>query len=44
MAALKLDADLYRFASRHAIFQVFNLAHIVVDVYAHVPAALHRAH
>ena len=32
MAALKLDADLYRFASRHAIFQVSNLAYFVVDV------------
>jgi hypothetical protein len=32
MAALKLDADLYRFASRHAIFQVSNLAYQVVDV------------
>ena len=32
MAALKLDADLYRFASRHAIFQVSNLAYLVVDV------------
>ena len=31
MAALKLDADLYRFASRHAIFQVSNLAYTVVD-------------
>ena len=31
MAALKLDAELYRFASRHAIFQVSNLAYIVVD-------------
>jgi hypothetical protein len=31
MAALKLDADLYRFASRHAIFQVSNLAYMVVD-------------
>ena len=31
MAALKLDADLYRFASRHAIFQVSNLAYFVVD-------------
>jgi len=32
MAALKLDADLYRFASRHAIFQVSNLAYLGVDV------------
>jgi hypothetical protein len=32
MAALKLDADLYRFASRHAIFQVSNLAYLMVDV------------
>ncbi len=32
MAALKLDADLYRFASRHAIFQVSNLAYFMVDV------------
>jgi hypothetical protein len=32
MAALKLDADLYRFASRHAIFQVSNLAYLLVDV------------
>ena len=32
MAALKLDADLYRFASRHAIFHVSNLAYFVVDV------------
>jgi hypothetical protein len=32
MAALKLDADLYRFASRHAIFQVSNLAYFVIDV------------
>jgi len=31
MAALKLDADLYRFASRHATFQVSNFAYIVVD-------------
>jgi hypothetical protein len=31
MAALKLDADLYRVASRHAIFQVSNFAYIVVD-------------
>jgi hypothetical protein len=39
MAALKLDADLYRFASRHAIFQVSNLAYIVVDA---VRTALRR--
>jgi hypothetical protein len=32
MAALKLDADLYRFAARHAIFQVSNLAYLLVDV------------
>src|SRR5262245_34117137 len=32
MAALKLDADLYRFASRHALFQVSNFAYFVVDV------------
>ena len=32
MAALKLDADLYRFASRHAIFHVSNLAYFMVDV------------
>ena len=32
MAALKLEADLYRFASRHDIFQVSNLAYFVVDV------------
>ena len=32
MAALKLDVDLYRFASRHALFQVSNLAYIGVDV------------
>ena len=32
MTALKLDADLYRFASRHAIFQVSNLAYLLVDV------------
>ena len=31
MAALKLDADLYRFASRHAIFHVSNLAYFAVD-------------
>jgi hypothetical protein len=31
MAALKLDADLYRFASRHALFQVSSLAYSVVD-------------
>jgi len=31
MAALKLDTDLYRFASRHAIFHVSNLAYFVVD-------------
>jgi hypothetical protein len=39
MAALKLDADLYRFASRHAIFQVSNLAYLVVDA---VRTALRR--
>jgi hypothetical protein len=39
MAALKLDADLYRLASRHAIFQVSNLAYIVVDA---VRTALRR--
>ena len=32
MAALKLEADLYRFASRHGLFQVSNLAYFVVDV------------
>jgi hypothetical protein len=32
MAALKLEADLYRLASRNAIFQVSNLAYLVVDV------------
>ena len=32
MAALKLEVDLYRFASRHALFQVSNLAYFVVDV------------
>ena len=32
MAALKLDADLYRFASRHAIFHVSNFAYFMVDV------------
>ena len=31
MAALKLDADLYRFASRHAIFHISNLAYFAVD-------------
>jgi hypothetical protein len=39
MAALKLDADLYRFASRHALFQMSNLAYLVVDV---VRTALRR--
>jgi len=31
MAALKLEADLYRFASSHKLFQVSNLAYLVVD-------------
>jgi hypothetical protein len=39
MAALKLEADLYRFASHHAIFQVSNFAYLVVDV---VRATLRR--
>ena len=45
MAALKLDVDLYRFASRHALFQVSNLAYFGVDVVRRTPyGATHRAH
>jgi hypothetical protein len=32
MASLKLEADLYRFASRRAVFQLSNLAYLVIDV------------
>jgi hypothetical protein len=32
MAALKLEADLYRFASRHTLFQFSNLAYLMVDI------------
>jgi hypothetical protein len=32
MAALKLEADLYRFASRHTIFQISNFAYLVIDL------------
>ena len=44
MAALKLDADLYRFASRHAIFQASNLAYFVVDVVRSDATTLRIAH
>jgi hypothetical protein len=32
MVALKLEADFYRFASRHTLFQFSNVAYLVVDV------------
>jgi hypothetical protein len=32
IAALKLEADLYRFATRHTLFHVSNLAYLAVDL------------